>query len=148
MSKSTLCWNCGVHFPECKTKCSWDDDFKPVDGWVADKTTIHNRYKNKDGEIINTSIESFCVHSCPLFITQESLGYGIKKEQALILKNQYKINKEYNKIGFFRFIEKRNREQLYYLGKKIASYYGVSYNYMKYDRKKYFDMYFSEAIDE
>lgn len=51
-SGNTLCWDCK------NESCDWIMAGKPVEGWRARKTKIHNPEKDT---------ESFEVRSCPLY---------------------------------------------------------------------------------
>ena len=61
--QETLCWYCSNAVPNPKTGkgCSWSKEFKPVEGWVAEKTLIVTR---AEGE---RPIPSYIVYDCPLF---------------------------------------------------------------------------------
>lgn len=61
MVNESKCWSCGNAVPNLITGagCSWSKEFKPVDGWKADR---HILYKNTCREI-----ESYHVKTCPLF---------------------------------------------------------------------------------
>ena len=51
----TLCWNCA----NAVGKCSWSQDFVPVEGWTAEKTA-----RECNGNIV----ASYTVLKCPQFI--------------------------------------------------------------------------------
>lgn len=57
--KETLCWLCKHAVPNEINGCSWSICGEPVDGWKATKTFIKEK-----GE---KTIESYCVHKCPMF---------------------------------------------------------------------------------
>lgn len=57
----TLCWMCG----KCTGRCSWSQEFKPVEGWDA----ILNKIEGED---------SYFVNSCPEFAL-DFTHYGRKK---------------------------------------------------------------------
>lgn len=51
--KNSICWECKNY------SCPWIKEGKPVKGWKAEKTKIHNLEKDTD---------SFSVKSCPEFL--------------------------------------------------------------------------------
>lgn len=56
----SICWDC----KKATGFCSWSREFKPVEGWEADKTLITGQ--GCDGRQI--IVDSYCVHQCPLFV--------------------------------------------------------------------------------
>ena len=66
--KETLCWKCAN---PGTGGCSWDRCFVPVEGWTATPTRIWLAY-------LQTSMESFLVHSCPLFRPDKKHGENEK----------------------------------------------------------------------
>lgn len=54
--KETLCWTCSL---VGTSKCSWDREFKPVNGWEAEETKIWNSMKQDYWK-------SYRVISCPM----------------------------------------------------------------------------------
>lgn len=64
--KSTLCWKCRNAVPsgDGKYGCSWSLSFIPVEGWYA----------------IPRPRDSFCVISCPNFISDKEDYNGSDKE--------------------------------------------------------------------
>lgn len=66
----SLCWNC----QKALGQCSWSDNFQPVKGWDATPTKI----KTSVGNTIPL-IDSFCVHSCPLFELDEKTKKKIRR---------------------------------------------------------------------
>lgn len=54
----TLCWRC----ENCFGGCSWSENFEPVEGWRAERTTI---------KYFNTETPSFLVRNCPLFAADD-----------------------------------------------------------------------------
>ena len=51
----SLCWNCD----RATGFCPWSREFEPVQGWVANKTIVHQSRK--------INFESYDVIYCPLF---------------------------------------------------------------------------------
>ena len=43
-SKNQPCWTC----KNCYGKCNWSRDFKPVEGWIAEKTFIESNEEYAD----------------------------------------------------------------------------------------------------
>lgn len=64
--KETICPDCEncVPNPETGKGCSWSRQFKPVEGWTAEKTKIVNRTIEEGKEY---TIDSYKVLDCPLF---------------------------------------------------------------------------------
>lgn len=58
VKNETLCWRC----QRATSHCSWSRYYIPVEGWVAEPTTIRNP---------KGSIRSYCVISCPEFKEDE-----------------------------------------------------------------------------
>ncbi len=58
----TLCWRCKNAVPSKSSGCSWSREFKPVEGWTADRRDL-KMGKEKIGDYI----ESYFVHKCPKF---------------------------------------------------------------------------------
>ena len=56
VARQQLCWKC----KKSGGKCSWSRKFKPVPGWVAVETQIHNSY--------NSTFISYNIIECPEFI--------------------------------------------------------------------------------
>ena len=63
--EDSICWNCEN---ACTKRCSWADEFIPVDGWEAE-------YCEKYG--------SYSVKSCPLF-TSERVDPGLFDERGMM----------------------------------------------------------------
>jgi hypothetical protein len=59
-ANDTLCWKC----QNATGGCSWSQELKPVEGWVAKKTKIRLQRGAND-------IDSFIVRKCPEFIPDE-----------------------------------------------------------------------------
>lgn len=62
MKKSSLCWKC----KKSVGGCSWSREFKPVNGWKAERTIISN-HSNRGNKYQRTKIESYIVSECPEF---------------------------------------------------------------------------------
>lgn len=60
MLKRTICWECAR--TRGKNKCSWVEDFVPIEGWEVTEKSFSNGPK---------IIQSLDVHSCPQFIQYE-----------------------------------------------------------------------------
>ena len=60
--KDTLCWRCANAVPTEDTGCLWSREFKPVEGWDAEETSV--LAKNKSGA---RHLVSYRVKSCPGF---------------------------------------------------------------------------------
>lgn len=63
--KQTLCWKCErAYGAESKgyAPCSWSEDFTPVEGWEAERTTVTSRGDR------GTSYGSYLVKSCPKYV--------------------------------------------------------------------------------
>lgn len=59
----TLCWKCQRSF-DPEVRCSWAKEFKPVEGWEAEKRLqLVRGYKTK-----SYSLESYMVYKCPLYM--------------------------------------------------------------------------------
>lgn len=94
MKNDTICWFCKNAY----CKCDWSKNFKPVENWVAEKTTIINRYDEK--EIHRT--ESYIVRECPCYVRDsKKTAKEIAKELGISLKTYYrkKLNVKETKKG-------------------------------------------------
>lgn len=72
--KETLCWTCEKSGFGDFSDCPWEREFKPVDGWTAERSDIlfcsdRRRYWT----------ESYCVRKCPLYKRQ--IKKSKKKQQ-------------------------------------------------------------------
>ena len=75
--KSTLCWKCIHAVPDKHGHgCSWSKEFKPVEGWEAEKTVITN-YIGSQGKKIRSS---YMVIRCPEFKPDEPMDPKPKPE--------------------------------------------------------------------
>lgn len=67
VKKKTLCWSCKKALGDCSwSKCdkdTWEILFKPVDGWVAEKTSL--LMYSYDGT--TRHVTSYIVESCPQY---------------------------------------------------------------------------------
>lgn len=67
VKKKTICWSCKKALGDCSwSKCDKDTGeilFKPVDGWVAEKTSLLIR--SYDGT--KRHVTSYIVESCPQY---------------------------------------------------------------------------------
>lgn len=63
----TLCWGCAR--AAGMDMCSWAEEYRPVEGWIAEKTKLS---LGRDG-----NISSYFVEECPLYIRDED---GPKKD--------------------------------------------------------------------
>lgn len=63
-----LCWTCKN---ACNGGCSWSKEFKPVDGWTAEKTTIP-----VNGEYA----ETYKIIKCPEYKSDRRYGKHKKGE--------------------------------------------------------------------
>lgn len=59
----TLCWDCAKAGYGNLSECPWERDFKPVDGWKAERFVRQHDYGHDKVES-----ETYCVISCPLFV--------------------------------------------------------------------------------
>lgn len=64
--RATLCWKCANAVPnrEGTRGCSWSKEFKPVEGWDAEKTVLFTGYWNSK----RFGTDSYIVKSCPEFV--------------------------------------------------------------------------------
>lgn len=70
----TLCWDCSRAVGPRSHRCSWANDFKPVDGWEAEFTIVHA------GNAGDTT--SYFVHKCPEFIRDAWDGGARRKDEG------------------------------------------------------------------
>lgn len=91
MRKSTKCWSCS----NTCGGCSWTRDFKPVEGWEAEKIKIKNNFYIEESYIVTD-----CPQYKPLFKFRESkhfkfddycrfkeFGEYLKLDQRVFVKN-------------------------------------------------------------
>ena len=128
--KDTLCWDCGNHFLKCEQRCCWSEEFKPVEGWVADSTTIREK-NDADSDVVDVS--SFLVHECPLYIKQPYVG---KKEIKI------KVMIDYFNKGYFVFYNSRNNNARKYLDNKVMEFFNITLSVLNKNHEKYYDLYF------
>lgn len=55
----TLCWSCKNAVPSQNCGCNWSREFKPVEGWTAERRDL----KISRGK----TVESYLVVKCPKF---------------------------------------------------------------------------------
>ena len=59
MMSNTLCWRCKNAVPSQNCGCSWSKEFKPVEGWTAERKNLNISH--------GKAIESYAVIKCPKF---------------------------------------------------------------------------------
>lgn len=70
MRKDTLCWECRK--ATAGEDCPWANEFKPVKGWKATPTIVKvTSHTDKRAAQLQ---DSFIVHKCPLFASDERGG--------------------------------------------------------------------------
>lgn len=87
----TICWECALSGYGNVSDCPWEREFKPVDGWTAERNDI----LINNGDLKYWS-ESYCVLRCPLY-KHETRRNKIKErhpEQAKTHKSWQRIDKE------------------------------------------------------
>lgn len=87
----TICWECALSGYGNVSDCPWEREFKPVDGWNAERNDIL---------IVNGALkywsESYCVLRCPLYKheTRRKKTKERHPEQAKTHKSWQHIDKE------------------------------------------------------
>lgn len=77
----TLCWDCARAIGPRSNRCSWANDFEPVDGWEAEFTVVH---AGNAGETT-----SYLVRSCPEFVRDAWEGGAKRLEEGSRWENLY-----------------------------------------------------------
>ena len=75
-TNNTLCWDCD----NCYGQCSWSAIFKPVNGWIAEKTIVDNQ-------------TSYNVIYCPEFTQgreRQKTYKELAKEMGVSLRTYYR----------------------------------------------------------
>lgn len=69
-AKDTKCWSCRRSCTSLEHQCSWTRSWIPVKGWDA-KETICDRHPG------GMAVKSFFVKSCPLYVPDKRLTWGV-----------------------------------------------------------------------
>ena len=72
-----LCWRCRRSYTN---KCSWAEEFKPVKGWTAVKTTVGVKDQTSD---------TYIVILCPLFKDEAPEGQNTRTYYAKKIEENY-----------------------------------------------------------
>lgn len=79
VKRTTLCWTCTR---PGTGGCSWDKEFKPVEGWKAERNDLWTTGKNR-------YTESYIVEECPLYTEdREAITQGPPTEVALRVRER------------------------------------------------------------
>lgn len=118
MKKETLCWRC-----QNFSKCSWSRG-KPVKDWDAEPTVVQDYSSG-----VLEEIHSYCVNSCPQFVSDVAGKETNGKEMAKILgisestlyrelkRSEISVQKMFKEKGYKLTIYKAYILKTYYLNK-------------------------------
>lgn len=63
--------------------CPWETAFEPVDGWVAEETTVLAYYKGSKEKRVD--VKTYDIKECPLYIPPDSKRRGKHADDAFIV---------------------------------------------------------------